>query len=306
MPRLLVIVLLTTAGLAQTPAFEVASVKPVAPVDPTGPMQISATVDAARVVIVNYSLADLVRSAYRVKEYQIVGPSWLSAPPRFNVQAKIPEGVSQDLVPEMLQTLLAERFKLTIHRETREHPVYALVAGRNGPRLMEAEPEPESADPLPSDPSAMTFGLGRNPLRISGTLNSGGVVLSGGGQAGRVRVSRGPNGGLRVEAARITMTGFAETLAWFVDRPVVDQTGLKGNYQIALDLTIDAGRSTGGGDGARPAAANPAPPRDDLAPESGSIAMFQSVQALGLKLEPRKAPAEVIVIDHVEKMPTAN
>ena len=102
------------------------------------------------------------------------------------------------------------------------------------------------------------------------------------------------------------MTGFAETLAWFVDRPVVDQTGLKGNYQIALDLTMDAGRSTGGGDGVRPAAANPAPPRNDIAPESGSTAILQSVQALGLRLEPRKAPGEVIVVDHVEKMPTEN
>ena len=95
-------------------------------------MKIGMTIDAARVDICFFSLADLIRTAYRVKPYQVSGPSWIGAD-RFNIQAKIPDGVSKDVVPEMLQALLAERFQLTFHRENKEIAVDALVAGKIGP-----------------------------------------------------------------------------------------------------------------------------------------------------------------------------
>ncbi len=97
------------------PAFEVASVKPAAPLDRSqmlsGQMHVGMKIDAARVDIGGMSLADLIRVAYRVKPYQVSGPDWM-APERFDVLAKMPEGATREQVPEMLQALLAERFKL--------------------------------------------------------------------------------------------------------------------------------------------------------------------------------------------------
>src|SRR5260370_14808764 len=122
-------------------AFEVASIKPAAPLNPRqlmmGQQRVGMKVDAARVDIANLSLADLVRIAYRVKPYQIAGPDWMKGD-RFDILGKLPEGASPDQVPEMLQELLAQRFKLAVHRETKEHAVYALVVGKNGPKLVEA------------------------------------------------------------------------------------------------------------------------------------------------------------------------
>src|SRR5579871_4621693 len=96
------------------PAFEVASIKPSPPLDPSkliaGTMHIGVSIDSARVDIGSTSLADLIRIAYRVKPYQVSGPDWMKAQ-RFDIMAKIPDGVSKDMVPEMLQGLLADRFK---------------------------------------------------------------------------------------------------------------------------------------------------------------------------------------------------
>src|SRR5260370_40535530 len=114
--------------LAQTRAapisFEVASIKPAPPLDPRqlmmGQQRVGMKVDAGRVDIANLSLADLVRIAYRVKPYQIAGPDWMKGD-RFDILGKLPEGASPDQVPEMLQQFLAERVKLALHRETKQH-----------------------------------------------------------------------------------------------------------------------------------------------------------------------------------------
>ena len=122
---------------AQT-AFEVASIKPAQPPDPATMMQgkfkVGLHVDAGRADIGFFSLRDLISVAYGVKDYQIAGPDWLNGQ-RFDIAAKMPEGAKEDQVPEMLRALLAERFHLEVHRETREHSIYALVeatkAGRS-------------------------------------------------------------------------------------------------------------------------------------------------------------------------------
>jgi uncharacterized protein (TIGR03435 family) len=119
-----------------------------------------------------------------------------------------------------------------------------------------------------------------------------------------------PQGTMRMEASKMSMPVLVEALSRFVDRPVVDMTDLKGNYQVALELTIDdmraaaraagvmiPGAAPGAGAGAASAIGAAGDP-------SGSI--FSSVQALGLKLEARKNPIEVLVVDHVEKMPSEN
>jgi uncharacterized protein (TIGR03435 family) len=303
---------LPAAALAQAaaPAFEVASIKPAGQINPAriaaGAMRIGMTVDAGRVDIGFFSLADLIRTAYRVKPYQISGPSWLNAD-RFNIQAKIPEGVSKDLVPEMLQALLAERFNLKFHRENKELGVYALVAGKNGPKLKPAEPEPEA--PAEAPKGALTIGQGPNQVQVSGSMQGGrGLSIAGGGRGGTTRMVPGENGGLRMEASKMAMPAFAEMLSRFVDRPVVDMTDLKGDYQVGIDISMEEIRGVARMAGLNSLAGVVDPTTPIKAPVDGSepTSIFTSIQKLGLKLEPRKAPAEMVVIDSVDKAPTEN
>ena len=303
------LVLAAGAAVGQTATFEVASVKPAAPLDRSqilsGQMHVGMKIDAARVDIGFMSLAELIRVAYRVKPYQISGPDWMASE-RFDVLAKLPEGASREQVPEMLQALLAERFKLTVHRESKEHAVYALVVGKNGPKLKESPPDADA----PAGGGAPAAADDANPqVRVSGRGENTQVSISG-GQIGTAHMSMGPGGTMHLEAPTMNMAAFADTLSRFFDRPVVDLTELKGTYQVALDLSMEdlrnAARSLGlmglgiggGRDGARPPS--------DAASDPGGLSIFAAVQQLGLKLEPRKAPLDLVVIDHLEKTPTEN
>jgi hypothetical protein len=153
------------AALAQTPAsspaFEVATIKPAPPLNPMeiaqGKVHLGMSIDAARVDIGALSIGDLIRIAWEVKPYQVSGPEWMTTE-RFNILAKMPEGANKDQVPAMLKALLGERFKLAVHKENREHPVYALVAGKNGPKLEAAAPTPES-QASPDNPPAAKSGI---------------------------------------------------------------------------------------------------------------------------------------------------
>ena len=114
-----------------------------------------------------------------------------------------------------------------------------------------------------------------------------------------------------MEAAKMNMTTFTEVLTRFVDRPVVDMTELKGNYRVALDLSMDdlknAAKASGmaGAMGPGPGVEAGKAPADAASEPSGS-SIFMSIQQMGLKLEARKAPLALIVIDHLEKSPTEN
>jgi uncharacterized protein (TIGR03435 family) len=125
---------------ATTPAFEVASVRAAEFPNPGrgggGPQQFRAgmQLDAARLDWGFASLADMIQYAFGVKNYQVSGPDWMRGS-RWNVVARLPEGASQDQVPRMMQTLLAERFQLKVHHQKREQPVYALKIAKGAPRL---------------------------------------------------------------------------------------------------------------------------------------------------------------------------
>jgi uncharacterized protein (TIGR03435 family) len=119
-----------------------------------------------------------------------------------------------------------------------------------------------------------------------------------------------PGGAMHLETSKLTLVGLADLLSRFVDRPVVDMTELKGNYQVALDLSMEDLRNiarTAGGAIAMAAAGGDVPrqPADTASDPSGT-SIFAAVQQLGLKLEPRKTPIGVIVVDHLEKTPTEN
>src|ERR1700733_15363779 len=311
--------LTATAAFAQTPAapplaFEVASIKPAAAIEPTaiaqGKVHVGMKVDGAICDIGSFSLRDLIRTAYEVKDYQISAVDSLGAPlaaQRFNNQATMPEGTTEKQVPQMLQALLADRFKLVIHRETKDQSVYALVVAKGGPKLKEAEPEP-AAPETPEDPKKgeTVMGQGTSQVRISGNMEGGKGVTVKGGPMGQMHMTMA-DGRMRMEAERATMTVLAETLTRFMDRPVVDMTELKGNYHVVLDLSMDdlKNAAKAAGMGAMMASAEGGKPSGEASDPSGS-SIFMSMQQMGLKLEARKAPLPVIVIDHLEKSPTEN
>jgi uncharacterized protein (TIGR03435 family) len=308
---------------APAPEFEVASIKLAPPIDPqkimAGTLHIGMSVDAARVDIGSMSLAELIRTAYRMKPYQVSGPDWMASQ-RFDIMAKMPEGASKDKVPEMLQALLADRFKLTAHRESKDFPAYALIVGKNGPKLKDAEPSPAAPPPDPAAPSAkgvITVGSADGPVRVEPNADRKGATVSS-AQFGQMKFSVGEGGMMRMEFARISMAMLADTLSRFAGKPVIDMTELKGNYQVALDLSmaelagmaraagmgmgIGGGMMGGPGGGGGDAGRGPA----EAASTPGGSSIFTAIQALGLKMDSRKLPIDTLVIDHLEKTPTEN
>ncbi len=291
-------------------AFEVATIKPAPPITPAmvqaGKIHAGLSVDGTRVDIGFLTLADMIAAAYKVKPHQVSGPNWMAAE-RWDILAKMPEGATKDDLPQMLQGLLAERFKLTIRKESREQSVYALVVAKGGPKLKESAAEEK---PPETTGQSMTLGSGNNQIKMGQTRD--GMVVSGGGMAGNMKMTM-QSGGMRMEATKMAMPVFTEMIARFVDRPIVDETGLKGNYDVALELSMEdlmavaraAGMATGAG---MPAAAGVPPganaPGAAASEPSGSI--FTSIQNLGLKLEGKKTPVETIVVEHLEKAPTEN
>ncbi len=272
-----------------------------------GKIHAGLSVDGTRVDIGFLTLADMIAAAYKVKPHQVSGPGWMAAD-RWDILAKMPEGATKDDLPQMLQALLAERFKLTIRKESREQSVYALVVAKGGPKLKESSAD--EVKPPEMTGQTMTMGSGSSQVKMGQTRD--GMVVSGGGMAGNVKMSM-QSGGMRMEATKMAMPVFVEMLARFVDRPVVDETGLKGNYDLAIDLSMEdlmavaraAGMATGAGMPAAsgvPAAANA--PAGAASEPSGSI--FTSIQNLGLKLEGKKTGVETVVVEHLEKAPTEN
>jgi uncharacterized protein (TIGR03435 family) len=127
---------LAAFGQTETPlAFEVASVKPNT--SGSGSSRTSGT--TGQLTITNRSLKELIAMAYSVQDFQLAGPEWLGSV-KFDIVAKIPAGARRDQNPAMMQALLAERFHLAVHRESKEMPAYALVVGKSGPKLQQVEP----------------------------------------------------------------------------------------------------------------------------------------------------------------------
>lgn len=271
---------------APPPEFEVASVKPSK--GSMDSVSIGVHVDGAQVHISDFSLQDYIRVAYRVKLYQVIGADTLSE--RFNVDAKLPEGATREQVPEMLQALLASRFELKMHRQSKEFPVYALTVASSGLKLKESAPDPEDA---------------------SSTAGRGGStdVSASGGQRG-VSINFGKGSvfsfaGQKLEARRLTMTNFADMLARFVDRPVVDRTGLRGSYDISIELTPEDYRSMLI-QSAVSAGVRLPPQALRLLDGATDDSLHNGLRNLGLQMTPSKAPLDVLMIDHILKTPVEN
>ena len=282
-------------------AFEVASVKPSAP-QSMNMIRVGMQVDGGMLRYSNVSLKDIIRAAYRVKDFQIDGPDWLNGA-RFDITAKLPEGATREQVPEMLQALLAERFKLTLHRDTKEHPIYALVAGKDGPKLKPADPQTAAALTMPVGGNGPAAGgaPGTADTNVSRNFGSGGPGGSGAPRAGMMMMM--DPSGMHLKAASATLAALADSLSHFTERPVVDMTGIQGQYDFDLVFAPETMRGLPRGPmpppgGERPQGAEPQP-------EQGA-SIFDAVAQYGLKLESRKGPLEILTIDHIEKTPTEN
>ena len=169
------------AAWAQTaensPAFEVASVKPAAPITGNfirvGMRGGPGSSDPGQITYNNVTVKDVVMNAYGVKRFQISGPGWLDSE-RYDIVAKLPRGATKAEFMVMLQNLLAERFKLTLHREKKDLPMYALVVGKNGPKLKESvdDPAPKEGDapkggnPVGDDPFAGKITRGKDGFPV--------------------------------------------------------------------------------------------------------------------------------------------
>ncbi len=307
---LLILVVSAVTSPAQTPAFEVASIRSAAQITPqmiqAGKLHVGMNIDAARVDIGYMSLRDLIPLAFDVKPFQVTGPDWM-VQQRFDIVATLPEGATKEQVPAMLRALLEERFKLKAHRENREQNVYALEVAKNGPKLKEAPAESEK--PPADAKGGLVIGAGDQQLRIKQAPGGQGMTMFG-GKNGNMRVSMGPGGQMHMEMERVTMADFAQMLTPMLDRPVVDRTELKGAFQIALDLSMQDMMQTARKAGALPAGIALPPgaggPDGLTASDPSGGAIFSSVQQLGLRLEKQKAPVETVVVDSVEKNPTEN
>src|SRR5215467_8805291 len=174
--RMLLVPVVTAAALlAQSapsrPEFEVASVKPAAPLAPGAQMSVGVHIDGAQVSCRFLSLQDYINMAFNIKKHQITGPDWL-ATERYDIQAKIPAGFGDGTVREemrlMMQSLLEDRFKLKFHRETRELPVYALVVMKSGAKLKETPVDPDSVGPPKAIDVAVSAGRGGTMVSLPG------------------------------------------------------------------------------------------------------------------------------------------
>jgi uncharacterized protein (TIGR03435 family) len=208
-----------------------------------------------KLIFTNASLSDCLKFAYGiVSDAQISGPEWIkSKAVRFDIVAQAPPDIAPARLQLMLQALLADRLKLTLHHEQKELPFLALVPGKNGPKIREAKSD--------------------SPSRASTTAARGRILSSG-----------------------MSMELLATLLSRFERQTVVNLTGLEGAFEVKLEWAADDGRPIVN-DGAAPA------PMDVASGPS----IFTAVQEqLGLRLESRKGPLDVLVVDHAEQAPTEN
>jgi uncharacterized protein (TIGR03435 family) len=202
---------------------------------------------------------------------------------RFNVNATIPDGVSRDSVPAMLQALLHERFQMKMRREPRELPVYALMLAKNGRTLT---PSPlKDTEP--------------DTVEVTGSGGNDGVRMNLGGGSSFALTDNA------ITATHITMTRFAETLTGFVDRTVIDATGVKGRYDITVKLTREEFDATLLRSAVNAGIRLPAPILRalDAAPANP---VGPALEAAGLVFDARRAPLDVIVIESILRTPTEN
>jgi uncharacterized protein (TIGR03435 family) len=182
-----------TSGGGRQAAFDVASVKPN-----RARVRTSMTITPGGIIYTNVSLSDCLQAAYGVKRFQISGPEWLRSE-RYDIDARTGGAASAGQSTAMLQELLRDRFKLSLHREKKELPVFALLAGKSGPK--------NGPKLRPGDPN------------------------------GKARREPAPGGLAFVNASMVDLADFLSGLPALA-RPVFDSTGLPGGSTSRSDWAV--------------------------------------------------------------------
>lgn len=239
--RLSVIFLLSSGLFAQNalpPSFEVAAVRPAKPEQSILDFRVF---PGGRLSVTNLTLASIIRQAYGLKFNQLAGgPAWLDTD-RFNIEAKAPTDAKRPEMMLMLQRLLEDRFQLKVQRETREGNVYELVVASRGPKLKEST----------ADQSYLRL-IRHTPPELPGVLYS-------------------------IEGQKVSMARFADDLVGQVQRPVLDRTGLVGEFDFKVNYAVDGHSEEG-------------------------PSIFTALQdQLGLKLRATKGPVEMLVVQNAER-----
>lgn len=283
---------------AQTPStelsFEVATIKPVI-LDPAHPFdhmkRFGPHIYPDRASYYSMTPANLIDHVFGLEPYQVAGPEWTHSD-FFNIEAKFPDGAEKKDERGMLLALLKDRFKLAFHIEKKEFESYVLVVGKHGQKLTPSLPDPPSAETAapakPGDTPAVTA-----PPKSRITRNPDGSTTYDLGKRGTQRVKFDiESWSTHYERDKITLEELANELRICVGAgmpKVVNETEIKGTYQLAWDCPSSAPRPRADATGTLPSD-----------PQDGSL-LTKSLDVLGLKLEKRKAPQDLYVIDHMEK-----
>lgn len=255
-------------GAPARAAFEVASIKRNKSGDGFITMGMQ---PGGRLTMINVPVRQLIVRAYGVQPYQVLGgPSWITSD-RFDITAKAPGDAAPQQMNAMVETLLADRFKLKVRRETRQSDVYRLVKARADGKLGEA----------------------LKPAAVNCDMARGRGPAPGGPMMGPCQFLIAPG---RFQVAGQSMAAFANSLGMQVGRPVLDESGLQGAYDFTLTFMPDPG-GRGMPAGLPPPGAPELPPIDPNAPALPTALQEQ----LGLRLEPAKGPVEMIVIDSIDQ-----
>jgi uncharacterized protein (TIGR03435 family) len=279
-PQYSVLVLLCSAATGQSqpplshPAFEAVSIKPAVPRARAKMEGGPGTADPGRIDY-TINLQSLVMAAYHVGSLQLSAPSWLDTK-TFEVVAKLPPATTGIQLREMLQSMLSERFHLTVHTEHRVMPTYTLTVAKNGPTLKEAAEKNHSDtadgfDPLPAGPPN-ELELDREGYPIVPPSEGAWLVVLHSGRA-------------RTHQLSASMRDLAALLSNQLSRPVIDETDLTGRYEFTLSWS----------DSSPAQIADPGP---DL--------LSAVRQQLGLQLQTSRSSLDVLVVDEIDKDPTEN
>jgi uncharacterized protein (TIGR03435 family) len=241
----------TAFGQPAAPAFEAASVKVSATGsggEGAGSGREMVTPSPAGITMRNVHLKSVIQWAYHLQAIQVSGPAWLDEN-RYDVVAKAAGEVPADQQRVMLQALLAQRFKLACHPETKAMPAYVLTVAKGGHKMKKSETE------------------GEMELKPSG------------------------NNRMVASFSKVTVAQLAEFASSPLQGVVVDQTGLKGGY----DFTLDLSQLMGGGD-FKPTGI------DDMV----NLLIQAAKEQLGIIIEQKRVPTELLIVDHAEKVPVEN
>lgn len=281
MKRLALYLLACAAAWAQTagPSFEVAIVKASPPNNggfvrgcKGGP----GTGDPALWRCTNATILMLILRAYDLQQYQVTLPDWMTNA-NYEISARLAPDTTKAQFRQMIQNLLADRFKLEFHRTRKEMAMYDLVVFKGGPKLIESSDKPPAEtkdDPPARGPQTDADGY---PIIAKGC--NGCMAINGAGKA-------------RYFSSKTPITDFAQMIGNQLGKPVNDKTALTGKYDITLSWNSDGGISRRTG------------PEADSEP---GLTIERAVQEqLGLKLEPKKGMVDMIVVDKAEKNPVEN